>query len=194
MGAILNVIAASGGSTIVGSPRIYTSGTAVTETVPATANSVIIEVYGGGSSGACIATAGPTPGGGTGGAYSIKTMTVVAGNTFTYTVAALVSGTGGGVNPINIGNASTVVNGTAPATNINSGQAGSTAPSGGDTNTSGSGPTNPAGGAGAGPLGGAGGATLGASGTAPGGAGAGNNSSNTPGSGARGQIIFTYYT
>ena len=150
-------------------------------------------VYGGGSSGACVVAAG-TPGGGTGGAYSIKTMTVVAGNTFTYTVAALIFGTGGGANPINFGNASTVVNGTAPATNINSGRAGSTAPSGGDTNTSGSGPTNPAGGAGAGPLGGAGGATLGVDGTAPGGAGAGNNLSNTPGSGARGQIIFTYYT
>lgn len=181
-------------ATIVGSPRIYTSGTAVTETVPATATSVIIEVYGGGASGTGIASGGGTPTGGQGGGYAKKTVTVVAGNTFTYTVAALITGTGGGITPSNIGNASTVVNGTAPTTNINSGQAGSTSPSGGNINTSAATPgTGPSGTNGAGPLGGAAGSTLGADGTAPGGGGAGNNLSGIPGSGARGQIIFTYY-
>ena len=190
--------------------RTYTTGTNVTETVPTGATTVVIEAWGAGAGGAYNFAIG---GGGGGGAYVKKTLTVSGGQTFTYTVGALglhntnnldqPSGNGGN------GTASTVSTGTGPSVNVSAGGgvggaagtypspgaggAGGTA-SGGDTNTNGGAGAlgNPAGDSPGGscPNGGAGGAPGG--GVAPGGGGSGGYAVGSPGSGANGQIRFTY--
>jgi hypothetical protein len=195
--------AASTGFTPV--TRTYNSGTAATETVPNGALSCVITVWGGGASGGVDIGATFGRGGG-GGAKVVKTIAVIGGNTFTYTVGSGVlgraaPGTG------NNGNASTVTgtpsggsinltaNGGTAGGNASTGGGGGTG-SGGDTNTSGSSTTTSTGGDGGAPGGGAGGAGGGGTnpGTAPGGGGSGGAGSDTnnSGAGAAGRITFAY--
>jgi hypothetical protein len=106
----------------------YTSGSG-TETVPSGATSVTITVIGAGGSGAVNGSPGPPGSGGGGAGTAVKTLSVSGGQTFTYNASA---------------NPKTVVNGTAPATNMSAnngtngsgGGAGGTA-SGGDNNYTG---------------------------------------------------------
>lgn len=187
----------------------YTTGTAVTETVPGGKTSVVIKAWGGGGAGAGAVYSGHwafSGGGGGGGGYSEKTISVAPGDTFTLTVADQVTGL------VNVngpdGNASTVT-GTVSGGSVNmsaggglggqlvgTGGVGGTA-SGGDTNTSGSaGAANGgAGGAAGGSGGGSGGSANGGSGSVPGGGGGGVNAASYSlpgGNGARGQVSFTY--
>jgi len=197
-------------------------------TVPCGVSSITVEIYGGGggaggggggSNGGLYNTRGG--GGGGGGAYSTRTISVTAGQVFTYSIGA------GGCGGSNGGDASSGGNGTAggntsfTGTDANSvavnlianggargtggsgtngnpgtGGAGGTA-SGGTTNTNGSaglngnGGTGGAGGNGAGPAGGAGGANTNNPGTIYGGGGAGGGDSQG-GRGAAGGIIITF--
>lgn len=168
--------------------RSYGTGTAATETVPAGATSCTIRVIGGGGSGAHDSVGG---GGGAGSAgYALRTISVIGGNTFTYTV-----GQGGAGQPTDGQNGHDGTNSTVTGTvsggsvnmtggfggaggaGLNPGLAGSA--TGGSTNTSG----NP----GSGITGGA---------SVYGGFGAGSNgrqvSSGTSNAGVVGQVIFEY--
>lgn len=165
----------------------YNSGAAQTETVPAGATSVTIELVGPGGNGANGNSAPPGGGGGGGGGYVLHTMPVVPGGTLTYTV-----GTISGVD-------TTVSSGTlsAPSLRAGSGTDGTSSAAGGAAGTGGvatgglvnvngtdgspgSAGNGGAGGAGAAPLGGAGapspGTGSGTNGTAPGGGGSGAGS------------------
>lgn len=183
----------------------YTSGTGATETVPSGATSVTITVDGGGGAGGYNSST--LGGGGGGGSRSVRTIAVVGGNTFTYTVAAAVTGRGTAGTGTS-GNASSVsgtVSGGSVSMTANGGGGGTTTTggsggtaTGGTTNTSGSagtsGGTGGVGGNGAG--GGTGGDwTISINGSPPGGGGGGSGvdaGSVTSGSGARGQISFAY--
>lgn len=185
-------------NTFVTVVRTYSSGSGLTETVPTGATSVIIEIWaGGGAGGRDAANVG---GGGGGGSYSKKTISVIGGNTMTYSVAASVLGRStDGLG--NTGNQSTVT-GTVAGGSVNmtalggsggdilttAGSGGSA--SGGDINTSGGNGSLATGGTGAGPGGGIGGGT-GSAGN-PLGGGGGGVLSGTSGAGARGQVQFTY--
>lgn len=182
--------------------RVYTSGISATEVVPAGATSVRIRDYGGGGAGGRDSSDNVQQGGG-GGGFCEKTIAVTGGDTFTFTVAALVAGrstNGDGAN----GNASSVsgtVAGGAVNMIANGGEGGrgfggskngvgGTA-SGGDINTSGGSGVTPTGGSCFGPNGGSGGGAANADGVAPGGAGAAAVTGMS-GDGARGQIEFSY--
>jgi len=185
-----------------GENRIYTTGTAATETVPVGATSVRIRVYGGGAAGGRDNTDNVQQGGG-GGGFCEKVIAVAGGNTFTFTVGALVAGrstNGDGANG-NLSSVSGTVAGGAVNMTANGGEggrgfggskngAGGTA-SGGDSNTNGGNGITPSGGSCLGPGGGAGGGLPNADGVAPGGAGAAAVSGMS-GDGARGQIEFSY--
>lgn len=192
--------------TVTGSTVTYTTGT-VTETVPAGKTSVVIRVWGGGGAGGGAIYSGyfsSSGGGGGGGAYSSKTIAVTAGDTFSVTVAAQVSGVKGSSGPD--GNASTVTgtvsggsvamtaNGGAGGQLFGTGGAGGSA-SGGDTDTSGASGSAGGGAGGAAGNGGSGGTANGGAGAVPGGGGGGVASSSATlpgGTGARGQVSFTY--
>ena len=199
-----------------------------TWTVPCGVTSVTVEVYGGGggaggggggSNGGFFNTRGG--GGGGGGGYTVTTINVAPGSTFSYSAGAggcgggngsdassggngntggnsAFSGTDAGGNPVNL-----TANGGARGTggsgtegSPGNGGAGGTS-SGGTTNTTGTagingnGGNGGLGGAGAGPGGGAGGASTGAAGTNYGGGGAGGGNS-AGGRGAAGGILITY--
>ena len=180
--------------------HVYTAGTAATETVPSGASFCVIEVYGGGASGGQDSS-GPGGGGG-GGAYSKKTISVVGGNVFTYTVAqsvnsvhagnhvgtngqaSTVSGTvAGGAVSINSNGVLAAQGGFAAGNNDNGGAGG--VASGGDTNIAGGGGAQAGGGGqAAGPLGGN-------SDNPPGGGGSGG-AGTTNNTGWYGRISFTY--
>jgi hypothetical protein len=170
------------------------------QVVPVGATNCVITMWGGGGGGA-NRTAIQAFGGG-GGGKVVKTVAVVAGQTFNYAVGAAGPGKGPGQGNGTAGGSSTVTS-AAPVVSLTAGGGGGGQPtsagaagtaSGGDTNTSGSagGPTE--GGAAAGPGGGAGGAGEGIPGSAPGGGGAGASTtdSNNGGSGAAGRIIFSF--
>ena len=92
--------------------RIYTSGTNATETAPAGAKNVVIEVWGGGESGAHSSKVNGGGGGG-GGGYSKSSYSITGGNTLNYSVGT--GGTGGnGVS----GTSSTVASGTKTITTM----------------------------------------------------------------------------
>jgi len=203
----------SGVGVVTVNPAIntYNVGAAATETVPALATRVQIEVVGPGGIGGTGNLAAPGGGGGGGGAYVSARMDVIAGQTFTFTV-----GTASGT-------ASTVVNGTAAFISLSAGSGtdGATSAAGGaagtagvatssigtsrgattsgTAGTAGAAGNGGAGGAGATPLGGAGAASpgtgAGTAGTAPGGGGSGSGSASAAagGAGAAGRIIFTYF-
>lgn len=183
--------------------RTYTSGTGATETVPTGATQVVITVDGGGGAGGYNATT--QGGGGGGGSQAVKTIAVVGGNTFTYTVGNAVlgrttQGTG------STGQASTVsgtVSGGSVSINAGAGFGGSfiagnlggTA-TGGDTNTDGNpGDDGVDGGQGGSSASGAAGGFPAEAGASPGGGGGGSGldvGELRSGAGARGQISFSY--
>jgi len=206
------------------------NGAAVTGswTVPCGVTSITIDIYGGGggaggggggSNGGLFNTRGG--GGGGGGAFSTRTINVVSGSVFTYSIGAGGCGgsnggdgssgglgtTGGNTTFNGTDATSTAVNllanggargsgGSGSNGSVGSGGAGGTA-SGGTTNTSGiignngSGANGGTGGAGAGILGGAGGSTNSGAGVFYGGGGAGGGDGQG-GRGALGGIIITY--
>lgn len=211
--AVTNLSGFGGGNNFVAVTNTYTSGTAQTETVPNGASQVVIDLWGPGGGGGGSDDVGSDGGGG--GGYCRKTISLVGGGTFTWTVGAIGTGgprfdpgTAGGQTKVDNGTYGTTVtlranggdpglrNGTSPG-------AGGTA-SGGDTNTSGTTGANGGahsggdGGAGAnGGAGGAGGIDGGANaqpGVAPGGGGGGGKDSNSfaGGDGASGKIIFAW--
>lgn len=168
--------------------RTYTSGTGATETVPAGATSVTIRIVGGGGSGAkdSVNFAG---GGGSGG-YSVRTISVVGGNTFTYTagqggVGVSIDGTDG--NPGGASSVSGTVSGGSVSMTANGGGAGETAFVDGAGGTATGGTTNTTGNSGSGGVGGA---------SVYGGYGAGGNgrqvSSGSSNNGGTGVVIFEY--
>jgi len=181
--------------------RTYTAGTAATETVPAGATQCVITADGGGAAGGRDSF--DIGGGGGGGSRVVKTIDVIPGDTFIYTVAALKAGrssNGIGAN----GNASTVT-GTVAGGSVNisagGGLGGSDSGLDGDGGTATGGDVNTPGNAGWGSHGGNGaGGGLGGnpdagsfSNGSPIGGGGGGTVSTTSGSGARGEIKFEYF-
>lgn len=213
--------------TINGAAACNGAAVAGTWTVPCGVTSITVEIYGGGggaggggggSNGGFCNTRGG--GGGGGGGYTTRTINVIPGAVFNYSIGA--GGCGGGNggdsddgDPGTVGRNSTFSGADATSTPISltanggargtegescggtgSGGAGGGA-SGGTTNTTGSagsggsGGSGGAGGAGAGPGGGAGGVGNSGAGTQYGGGGAGGGNGNG-GAGARGGLIITY--
>lgn len=214
--------------TVNGAAACNGAAVAGTWTVPCGVTSITVEVYGGGggaggggggSNGGLFNTRGG--GGAGGGGYTTRTINVIPGTVFNYSVGA--GGCGGG----NGGDGSSGGNGTAGGSSSftgmdaastpvaltanggargsggsgtegspGSGGAGGSA-SGGTTNTtgtagsSGSGGSGGSGGTGAGPAGGAGGVGNSAAGAQYGGGGAGGGNGGG-GAGARGGLIITY--
>ena len=182
----------------------YAFGTSLTETVPAGAFQVQIEVYGAGGSGG--ASANNSALGGGGGGYTTKTIGCTAGDTLTYTIGF---GGGGETAPNNgaVGTTVTVtgtVSGGSVSLTANSGSGGFSSGAGGSggtgsggttNNTGGSGIAAGAGGTGAAPLASPGGVAgpAGNVGTVPGGGGGGSGVGSS-GAGASGEVIFTYST
>jgi hypothetical protein len=183
--------------------RTYTSGTGATETVPTGATSVVVTVTGGGGAGGYNSfTLG---GGGGGGSQAIKTIAVTGGNTFTYTVGNAVLGrTTNGFG--SAGQASTVsgtVSGGSVSMTAGAGGGGGTnnggsagGASGGDTNNAGNnGDDAVDGGTGGASASGAPGGFPPDDGTPPGGGGGASGLDTgelRSGTGARGQISFSY--
>jgi hypothetical protein len=130
--------------------RIYTSGTAATETIPLGAFTVAIEVWGGNGGGGSSNSSSPfQPGGGGGaGAYVRSSISVTGGNTFLYTVGAAGAGNQGAQNqPGGNGGSSVVSAGTQAITTMTApgasggsatgaGGAGSASGTGGNLNNS----------------------------------------------------------
>lgn len=177
--------------------RSYTAGTGATETVPAAVSQVKITADGPGGAGARDQVdLGPWGGGG--GGRCSKTIAVIPGDTFSFTIGDAVAGRSTDGNGAT-GSATTVtgaVSGGAVALSAGPGGGGRKivagtggAASGGTTNTAGQDGFEPDGGAGA--SGAAGGTGAAPAGTAPGGGGLGKIS-GTSGPGARGQITFEY--
>jgi hypothetical protein len=76
---------------------------------PAGVTSVIVECWGGGGAGGSVNVSGGTGGGGAGGAYARKTLTVVPGTTYNFTVATATTANGSTGNDSWFGSNSTVL-------------------------------------------------------------------------------------
>lgn len=165
-------------TTFAATANTYTSGSG-TDTVPAGATQVVISMNGRGGNGQSNS---PAPGaGGGGGGNCIKTSAVSGGQTFSYSLVTNSTVTSGSPS------VSLAANVGSNGAGLVGGPGGSA--SGGDTNTTGSPGSNSVAG-GASPNGGATQTTPGGAGNAPGGGGAGGI--GTSGSGAPGQITFSY--
>jgi hypothetical protein len=191
----------------------YDTGTAATETIPNFATKLVIEAWGGGAgAGKGRSTTSRDGGGGGSGGYSSVTYTILPGDwlkTFTYSVAASVSGGTSDVSQAPNGNNTTVANGTfTTALSITAGGGAGGQPgqgtgfcgtggtaTGGTTNTAGlpasSTLTNLGKGA---PNGGGDQSSNGSNGTTPGGGGCGGAFpvNGNGGGGAAGRVRFTY--
>jgi len=186
--------------------HIYTSGAAQTEVVPFHAHEVTITVDGGGGSGA---TGVRTQTGGGGGARAVKTIPVVAGDTFTFTVgqggAAIVGsgapapGRAGGDSQVTghvAGGAVDLVGGGGYGGSPSGRGGAGGAALGGDTNTPGSPAAGLRGGAAGGGAAGEGmDGGNGARGDSPGGGGGAGNTTpgDESGGGGGGQVTFEYH-
>lgn len=197
-------VGGSGGFTQI--IHTYNTGSAATETVPTGATTVQIEGYGPGGNGFLAGVSTCHGGSGGGGGYVKRTITLISsdwGKTMAYTVGT-VSGTNTSITTVNLSAGSASAPTANSGTNATSGTVNGTggAASNGTTNTTGGAGTDAftlaGGGNGAGPAGGAGG-SLGVNGFVNGGGGGGDDNNvnctgagATAGTGARGQVIFTY--
>jgi hypothetical protein len=205
----------AGGSPVLGSGTIslskalgsvthtYTSGSGATETVPANASTVVIEVFGagGGGGGGASGCGGSGGGGGGSGGYSRSSYACSGGKTLIYT-APSTGASGGTVNSGgNTGASSSVSSGTLSITTMTAaggtggGSGSATGAGGGGGAASGGNVVNTTGNAGTAHSGGSGGAGgvavvgVNGSGTSGGRGGAGGAGGATGGSGT---VVFTY--
>ncbi|WP_343615186.1 T9SS sorting signal type C domain-containing protein [Flavobacterium sp.] len=195
------------------------SGSNKTWTVPLGVTTITVEIWGGGGAGGASVTNNRGGGGGGGGGYSSKTISVIPGQTITYTVGSGGSPTSGNGNggtfssAVHTPSSSSLLANGGNGGNVNGSGAGNGgtggSATGGTTNTTGANGTNGTtgtnarggtGGNGAnstGTGGAAGNGSNGGNGSNPGGGGGGaerNGSDRVGGSGSSGQFKVTYTT
>lgn len=134
MTGALGMMAAAGGPAFTPLLRVYAGGTGATETAPAGASSVTIELWGGGGGGR-KGTVAPVIGNGGGSGGNVRsTYGIAGGQTLTYTIGT--GGKGQDATAAAAGIGSSVSSGTATITTMSAGGGGQ-----GGTSTRGTGGT-----------------------------------------------------